>query len=476
MSDHWLDTLDHAKSDAIALIDDQEQVTYGELRDQMGRIAKQLSDRYSTNNYLLIPSASSVRFVVTLLGIMQSGNTPIPIAADLPTEDIDFIREKSQAVDLLAPIPLADLATGPCGDHRRADMPAIVMFTSGTTGFPKGVIISHANLRHSCSAMANYLQYREFPSAAVVLPLHYSYALLSQVLCQLSVGGRVALFANFRNPIKFARRVAELNLQTFCGVPSTYLALTTIHALSPLSIPSVRILCSAGAAMNQGRFEQIKEIFPNSLFYNNYGMTEAAPRIAFVREDDERFFQPTCGRPMAGVEVKIIDLATHESVPPGERGVLVVRGPNLTTGYLNDPELTAKAFTEDGYLVSGDMAHLDDGYIYIHGRSDDIFNVGGEKVAPLEVERPLNQLPGVESSAVIGQPDEQRGMIPIAFVKLSQPLSRQTLLDGLKGHLPAIKTPQRFFEVRNFPLTPNGKLRRQTLSADNSEFVVREIT
>ncbi|MCA9246774.1 MAG: acyl--CoA ligase [Planctomycetales bacterium] len=475
MTTHWLDWLSNSEDQALALIDAHEQVTYALLRSQVGMVAQQLYDEFGDGGFLLLRAESSVRFVVTLLGIMQSGNVPIPVASDLPAEDIDYICKKSCAKGVLAPLSTAEFDQRSSLDARRVDLPALIMFTSGTTGYPKGVIISHANLRHSCAAMADYLRYREYPSAAVVLPLHYSYALLSQVLCQLSIGGRVALFENFRNPIKFARRVTELELQTFCGVPSTYVALTTVHAMSKLAMPSVRVICSAGAAMHRGRFEQVKEIFPQATFYNNYGMTEAAPRIAYIREDDPRFEQPTCGRPMPGVEVRVVDRDTYQSLPNGEYGVLVVRGPNITSGYLNDAELTEKAFTPDGYLISGDIAHLDEGYIYVHGRADDIFNVAGEKVSPLEVERPLNQIVGVESAAVVGIPDPQRGMVPVAFLKLSRPLDRRALLEALRGHLPSIKVPQRYFEVRRFPLTANGKLRRQDLSVDNSEFVVREI-
>ncbi len=470
-----LDALDTAEPSRLALVDRHEQVTYDELRRQVGKIAAVFYGKYGDGQFLVLRADNHVRFVVSLLGIMASGNTPVPVAHDLPDEDIEYIVSKSQAVGVIEPLAVEAYETSTPEDHRRPDCPAIVMFTSGTTGYPKGVIISHANLRHSCQTIADYLHYREFPSAAVVLPLHYSYALLSQVCCQLSIGGTVSLFENFRNPIKFARQVTEQQLQTFCGVPSTYQALTTLHSLSPLELPTVRVLCSAGAAMNHARLREIQTIFPNAMFFNNYGMTEAAPRIAYIRDDDPRFGEPTCGKPMAGVEIKVVDSETHRTVPEGERGVLVVKGPNITSGYLNDPELTAAAFTDDGYLISNDLAYLDQGYLFICGRNDDVFNVAGEKVAPLEIERSLNHLPEVDMSAVTGIADEQRGMVPVAFVKLKSPVARDQLIAGLDGHLPAVKIPQRYFEVREFPMTANGKLRRHVLSVDDDSYVVREI-
>ena len=143
----------------------------------------------------------------------------------------------------------------------------------------------------------------------------------------------------------------------------------------------------------------------------------------------------------AGVEVKVVDPETHVEVPEGQQGILVIKGPNITSGYLNDPELTAKAFTHDGYLISNDVAHMNDGYIFISGRHDDVFNVAGQKVAPLEIERVLNETPSVELSAVTGVPDPQRGMVPVAFLKLSSPINRKTLLAQINGNLPDAKIP-----------------------------------
>jgi acyl-coenzyme A synthetase/AMP-(fatty) acid ligase len=137
--------------------------------------------------------------------------------------------------------------------------------------------------------------------------------------------------------------------------------------------------------------------------------------------------------------------------------------------------MTRQAFTRDGYLISGDIAYQDKGYLFIRGRHDDIFNVSGEKVAPLEVERVLQEFPAVETAAVIGLPDTARGMVPVAFLKLQQPVVIKALLQHLHQALPPIKVPQRFFEVRDFPMTANGKLRRRLLAPDDSTYVIREI-
>jgi rifamycin polyketide synthase module 1/2/3 len=476
MTTTFLDVIERVSADRRALDDGVEAITYGQLCERARRVAGLLTRRGGASSFVIIKARPTVGFVTTVLGAMYAGGTPVPVDPDLPAAGLEFIRAKTGADQILEPLTGDQLEGAAAADRPSGEAPAFIMFTSGTSGFPKGVIVSHANLLASCDAMADYLGYRAHPSAAVVLPLHYSYALLSQVCCQLSVGGRVQLFADLRNPLKVSRVINEQGLETFCGVPSTFHTLLAFHALSPLSMPRVRVLCSAGASMDVTQVQRVKAMFPNALFFNNYGMTEAAPRIAYCREDDPRFYEGTCGRPMGGVEVKIVDPFTHAELPDGQRGVLVVRGPNVTSGYLNEPEQTKAAYTSDGFLISGDVAYQDRGYLFICGRLDDMFNSGGEKMVPLEIERVLNTAEGVEMSALAGIPDETRGMVAVAFVKpVHNGLTRAALVQHLRRELPTSKIPQRFVEVRGFPMTSNGKLQRRRLSPDDREFVVREI-
>ncbi len=472
-----LEQVERADAAHVALQDDDQILTYGQLRARARAIGGALHNRHGRDRFVVVLMRPSVDAVSALLGVMYGGSTPIPVDPDLPAAALQFIAAKSGAACQVDPADAAlwDGAPGTDAAGTSSEQPAMVLFTSGTTGNPKGVIVSQANLAHSCSAISEYLDYAQWNSAAVVLPLHYSYGLVSQVLCQLWVGGRAVIFPSMRNPIKVARRVQALGLETFCGVPSTYQALAAIHAMSPLEMRSVRVICSAGAALDSARLGVMRQMFPMAAVYNNYGMTEAAPRISFIRDDDPRFAEPTCGRPMRGVDVRVIDPETGQSLPDGETGMLVVRGPNITAGYLNDPELTASAFTPDRFLISGDVACLRDGYIYIKGRHDDVFNVGGEKVSPGEVEQALSHHPAVEQVVVRGVPDPQRGAVPVAFLRLRQPVTRKELVEAARAHVTAVRVPTRFLEVSAFPMTANGKVQRRLLTADDPERVVREI-
>ncbi|MEO1036279.1 MAG: class I adenylate-forming enzyme family protein [Pseudomonadota bacterium] len=472
---HTLESwLRRANRDAPAVIDDTEAVSYGELLQRSGALAAALNARFGRDTYLLIRAEKTLAFVATLIAVSRSGNIPVPVDPDAPDKLIVDIAERCGGATLVDPAELSAAAEDVADiDVSDADT-ALVLFTSGTSGTPKGVPVSWQNLEHSVATVSGYLGYAEHRSAAVVLPLHYSYALLTQLFCMLFVGGVVRLFGSFRNPIKFAKAVEQQSIATFCGVPTTYKALIAIHRLSSLSMPSMRVLCSAGAAMDRTMMAEIGEMFPNAAFFDNYGMTEATPRISYIRSDDPKFREPTCGRAIAGLEVRVMDPDTHEALPDGQQGLVAVRGPNVFAGYLNDPRSTRAAFTADGFLLSGDSGCIRDGYIYLAGRADEIFNVGGEKVAPLEIERAFAEHPAVVASAVSKIEDANRGTQAVAYVELSDEVRREELIQFLRDWLPPAKIPTFYYQVSSWPLTPNGKLQRSRLAPDGDN-VVSEI-
>lgn len=470
----FTDYIDRIEAKKIAIIDDNSKINYGELRRRAGICAYKLQLQYGKSNTFLLKTNSTVDFVVTLLGIIYSGNIPIPIPENSPDSILEKYKGISNAVSTLSPLTLEDFAHSNPIYSTNENLPVIVMLTSGTTGDPKGVLISNENLIHSCKTVAEYLDYYSNNSAAVVLPMYYSYSLLSQVLCQLMIGGFVRLFSNFTNILYIEKEITELCITTLCGVPSTYVAFAKIHGMQRLNMSSIKILCSAGAAMDRAVFPIIKEIFPKSLFFNNYGMTEAAPRISFINENDSRFFEPTCGRVIQGMKIKVVDPENHEEVLDGKEGMLTVKGPNITKGYLNNKSKTEAAFTQEDYLITGDIGYLDDNYIFITGRYDDIFNVGGEKVSPVQIERELNKIPEVVFSGVTGVDDKNRGKLPAAFLVLNGEISRSEILNHISNDLSPVSIPAYFYKVKKLPMTSNGKLQRRFFDP-NANYVEKEI-
>jgi long-chain acyl-CoA synthetase len=299
--------------------------------------------------------------------------------------------------------------------------------------------------------------------------------LISQVFAQLAVGGSAHLFGTLRNPIKVQKAVNERGIRVFSGVPSTFTALTMMHRLQSLEMPGVRVVCSAGAPFDLAQYDDIKAIFPNARIFNNYGATEATPRISFVADDDPLFFSGSCGRPIEGLEVVAVDAASRQPLADGEHGIIAVRGANVTAGYLDDEERTATAFLPGGWFVTNDLGWVANGAIHVQGRADDIFDVGGEKVAPGEIEQVLMRLPEVEGCAVVGRADPARGHVPVAFLKLRGAMTKAELNRQLGLSLAPIKIPVRYYRVESFPHTANGKLRRRDLVSDDTEFMRDEI-
>ena len=473
MNAHLTDALTKVSAAKPALADDHGTVDHGQLRLRSMQAARRLHHELGGGQFIVIRAEHSSDFVVTFLGAIYSGNTPVPIDPQTPERALTQILARCEARPAISPLRQPEYSgLSPLAQPDKS-RPAMVMFTSGTTGTPKGVIMTHENIAHSCKTVAAYLGYAKRPSTLVALPLYYSYGLISQLLAQLYIGGYARLLGGLGNPTIFIKSIQEEKIQTFCGVPSTFLTLHRFSRLRPFQLPSVQVVCSAGAAFDLSLYDEIRTIFPNAQVFNNYGMTEACPRISFISDDDPRFLQGTCGRTMAGVQAVIVDEETGHRKPDGEKGMLAVRGPNITPGYLHDDQRTCEAFTAEGFLKTGDLAYLDNGYIYLHGRVDDVFNVAGEKVSPLEIEAALNTLPEIECAAVRGMPDTSRGGAPVAFLILREKVSKERLDIALSEQLSPIRIPVAYYQVSELPLTNNGKVQRQKLAVDGSNILTR---
>jgi long-chain acyl-CoA synthetase len=470
----FTDHIASADLDSPAVEDDHERIDYSTLIDRSERVAAFVQEAYGRSNYILLGATSTVGFIELLLGVVFSGNVPIPIDPHCPQRVLGKYRAVSGAI---GPIRAEDVRIESMHTRMRnvdGALPAMVIFTSGTSGNPKGVMLSHGNVNHSCIEIAKYLNYYQHRSAAVALPLYYSYGLLSQVVSQLMIGGFVRLFSSFKDVLHFEKIVNSHSLASFCGVPTTFSLISRVNKLQNLHMPTVKVICSAGAAFNKSVYPSMKQVFSNCTFFNNYGMTEACPRISYVSDESNSFFDGSCGQLLSGMTAKVICPETERVLEDGESGMLCVKGPNVTSGYLNEPDRTHQAFTADGFLKTGDIGYFKGEELYIVGRKDDIFNVGGQKVSPIEVEHALNAVPGVKLSAVVGVEDEQRGKVPAAFLVLEEPVSRQNLMEEMRSTVSAHAVPVSFYEVSNLPMTANGKIQRRLLDP-NSDYVVRPI-
>jgi long-chain acyl-CoA synthetase len=300
---------------------------------------------------------------------------------------------------------------------------AVIQYTGGTTGSPKGAMLTHANLTAACSLYTEVTTRSEEglrvgeERVLCVLPLFHIYSLTVVMLLGFRLGAELVLHPRF-DPTAALKDIVEKKITIYMGVPTMHVALMSVSGVETMDFSSLRFCGSGGAPLPlavQERFEQVV----GRRLTEGWGMTETAPLGTFTPREGAR--KPgSCGVPYPGLEMKFIDVADPErEVKPGERGEICVKGPNVTKGYWKKPEATAGAMTADGFFRTGDVGYMDDdGYVYIVDRTKDMLLCGGFNVYPRNIEEAIYQHPSVEEVSVIGIPDDYRGETPKAFVKL----------------------------------------------------------
>ena len=342
---------------------------------------------------------------------------------------------------------------------------ALLMYTSGTTGQPKGVEISHFN------AITNLIQMSEWLKSVVnkgketvlgVLPFFHIYGITTVLnFCILS-GLSIVLFPEFHSkPI--AKAIEKYKITFVPTVPAILSALYKVHKNNPkrYTFKSVKFWGTGASACPIDLITKIKGINKQAIFIEGYGLTETSPVIIMNPPANQK--NGSIGIPFPDTECKIVDPATNQELGPGKIGELIVRGPQVFSKYWQNSQATNLAFDENGWFHTKDMALMDkDGYFYIKGRIDNMINVRGEKVWPQEIEKALEKHPAVKEAAVIGVPDEFFGQIPKAFIVLKdkaddQSKLRQELIEFCKKYLTQYKIPKEIEFVDEIPKSHIGK-------------------
>jgi long-chain acyl-CoA synthetase len=348
---------------------------------------------------------------------------------------------------------------------------AVIQYTGGTTGSPKGAMLTHANLTAACSLYTEVLTRGEHgmrvggEKVLCILPLFHIYSLTVVMLLGFKLGTELVLHPRF-DPAAALKDIVEKKITVYMGVPTMHVALLSVPGVETMDFSSLRLCGSGGAPLPvavQERFERVVGCQINE----GWGMTETAPLGTFNPRQEVR--KPgSCGLPYPGTEMKFIDVANPErEVELGERGEICVKGPNIMKGYWKKPEATANAMTADGFFRTGDVGYMDeDGYVFIVDRTKDMLLCGGFNVYPRNIEEAIYQHPSVEEVSVIGIPDDYRGETPKAFVKLKDGAPPLTL-DEMKAFLKERLGKHEMIgamEIRDaLPKTPVGKISKKEL-------------
>ena len=337
---------------------------------------------------------------------------------------------------------------------------AAILYTSGTTGRPKGAMITHRNLAANTAALHRAWEWSDADVLLHVLPLFHIHGLFVACHGVLHAGARMIMMPRF-DAAGVVRLLPRASL--LMGVPTMYVRLLDQPGLNREAAAHVRLFISGSAPLREQTFEEFRTRTGHAIL-ERYGMTETGMNTSNPVRGERR--PGTVGRPLPGVEIRIVDERT-EPVPPDTPGELHVRGEHVFAGYWRRPEATAQAFTPDGWFRTGDIASLDpDGYVRIVGRARDLVITGGYNVYPREVELVLDEQPGVAESAVIGLPHPDLGEAVTAVVVPADPACpprEAELVAALKREMAPYKVPRRILFVQALPRNTMGKVQKQAL-------------
>jgi acyl-CoA synthetase (AMP-forming)/AMP-acid ligase II len=375
----------------------------------------------------------------------------VPAGAAVPARgitDIGMDGALAPAARGLAPPPAALAVEG---------SPALVLFTSGSTGQPRGVIQTFRNLAANTRSIVEYLGLGADDRAMLILPFHYCYG-RSVLQTHLYAGGSCFLDPRFMYPRVVMEAIGSEGCTGFAGVPLTFEILRREVDLRKIRMPRLRYVTQAGGAMRTETIRWAREAFAPARFFVMYGQTEATSRLAYLPPERGEEKMGSIGIAIPGVELRVVDDAGRE-LPPGEVGHLVARGENVTPGYHDAPEETA-SILHGGWLWTGDLGRRDeDGFLYVVGRAREILKVGGQRVSPLEIEGVVAEHPAVADVAVVGTPDEVQGDAVVAFVVLRPGMSvaARDIRRFCRERVSASKVPSVVEVIDVIPRNASGK-------------------
>ncbi|TSI17659.1 AMP-binding protein [Brevibacterium aurantiacum] len=361
-------------------------------------------------------------------------------------------------------------------DELAMDDPINIQYTSGTTGFPKGVTLSHHNILNNGFFIGEMLGYSSKDSVVLPVPYYHCFGMVIGNLAALSHGAAIILPSPGFNPVASLSAVSEEKATSLYGVPTMFIAELEHPDFSSYDLSSLRTGVMAGSPCPVEIMKRVITDMNMEEVAICYGMTETSPVSMMTRVDDTLEARTqTVGRVMPHLEIKIADPVTGQAVPRGQKGELCTRGYAVMLGYWENPEKTAEAIDESRWIHTGDLGIMDDnGYVDISGRIKDMVIRGGENVYPREVEEFLYHHPSIRDVQVVGIPDEKYGEELMAWVILKdgvENLDAEAVREFCSGKLAHFKIP-RYVEVReSFPMTVSGKIRKIELREEGEKIV-----
>ena len=489
---------------AEAVVDGARRVSFAQLRTLMvDAAAAFIAAGLQRGERVAIWAPNSLEWVVACLGIQAAGGVLIPLNTRFKAAEADYILRRGNAVmavafgdflglsacDMLSGLDLpgmrrivridgdgengwtaflAGAGSAHCAEAEQRlasispDDVSDIMFTSGTTGNPKGAVTTHSQTVTTARLWANATTLGEGDRYAILWPFFHTSGYKGGWTCCLAAGA-TNLPVSVLDAPELLKLVEREKVTFLPGPPTLFQTLLTMQDRPLHALDSVRVSITGASSVAPSLIDDIREKLGVPNVITGYGLTETCGTVSMSSPTDSALvLTTTSGKPLPGVEVRIVDEAGQDA-PPGEPGEIIVRGVNVMQGYLDDLEATQEAFTQDGWLLTGDIGLLDDdGNLKITDRKKEMFIVGGFNCYPAEIEKILLSHPALLQVAVVSEPDERMGEVGVAHIVLKPgaELAPAELIDWAKSRMANFKVPRRVVISDALPLTATGKVQK----------------
>ena len=468
----------------IALIEAEngQSITYAKLDEKVKALSSQIIHKgLNRAERVGLLSRNSISYILAFFAISRAGGVIVPLNHELSASDL-IRQSKDCAISALyASEPFIKKAKEICAKTKsirffikgieespqcrkckkvpksKEKDPALIVYTSGTTRQPLGVMLSHRNIISNNKSIVKYTGISNAHKICCVLPFYYIYG-LSLLCSHFLVGGTVILDNRFMYPSAVLDTIDRYKATGFAGVSSHYAILLYKSNIKRRTLPSLKYFMQAGDAMSPNITKELNEAFPDKKLYIMYGQTEASPRLTYLNPDLIKQKSNSIGKAIPGVEIKVVDIKGRECRSK-DKGEIIARGNNIMLGYWNKDKETAKVIKK-GWLYTGDIAFKDkDGDLFIVGRKKDFIKVGGNRVNLVEIENLAMRHEEVVEAAVIGIPDKILGEKIKLFIALTPDtkIRDDEILRFCKNKLPSYKMPVEIVILETMPKNSYGK-------------------
>ncbi|MCD8511054.1 MAG: o-succinylbenzoate--CoA ligase [Bacillus sp. (in: Bacteria)] len=486
---YWIKKRAEITPSRKALIGNREKLTYAEMNKRTQQYALNLQANYSIKkgDRIGILSTNNVEFVILLFAIAKLNAIAVPLNVRLSVDELSYqindsgletlvvvedlwtVGEKlNSRTNISHLLTFTDLAadqpkTSTIQEYKAdPQAPYIICYTSGTTGKPKGAVLTQENMYWNALNNITAIDITSEDKTLVLLPIFHIGGIGLFTFPVLLAGGTAVIPDRF-DPEQSLHLIEKHNITLVMGVPTIHDAIRKAPNFKTTNLTSIRWFYSGGAPCPE---ELIRFYLDRGVpFGQGFGMTETSPTVFMLVKEDYQRKIGSIGKPAMFNDIRVVD-HHGKDVPTGEVGELLIKGPNVFKEYWNLPEVTANAL-KDGWFATGDLVSQDEeGFVYIAGRKKEMLISGGENIYPLEIEKVLYELPDVEEAAVIGAPHEKWGEVPIAVIapKTIGAITEKDVKRHCQQRLARYKVPAKFIFVESLPKNATGKIDKPALA------------